>query len=876
MAGEEAVEASDVALGDHHKRKHEDLEQLEVPRPEQRHQVAELNSGADGEPTDKEPPTDDVADSSEAKRPRLDDEPDGFAAENGHQAEQSDDLAPENDEQMAAAGQQSEQQDDLAAENGEQMAAAGQQSEQQDDLAAEHGEQMAAAGRQSEQLVDENDEEIATADDQLEKDQVLSDKALDQVTEHQSSTEKEVNVDGQVSTGEDCLPNDSQLSMENAELENVEKPSQSMVRGEDVDVDAHPPEDFTHEHHYPTSGTETTSCKMEVPNNKVGVLIGKGGDTIRLLQHNSGAKIQITRDVEADPGSTTRPVELIGTLESIHKAEKLIKDVIAEADAGGSPSLVARGFTATVSVGAIEQVEIQVPNDKVGYIIGKGGETIKSLQTRSGARIQLIPQHAIDGDQLKGRIVRVSGDRKQIELARELIKEVMTQPMRSSHSSNYNQQSHRARGPAGTPQWGNRNTHADHQIPYEYQHRGNYPSQNQHYSPYGGYNPRSSYGSGWEQRPQQMHQGAPQAHTGGYNYYGGQGHGSASNVPVSSAHSNMGPPHSQGNYNYGKPRGPDYGHQPTQYSQTGTPHQQSYGQGYPEQSQVQNLQQQPSYGGHGTSQSGNYPDSTAHQGYGYGQPQQQFNRPAAPYGVQSQGAPPHSYAPPAAGQVGDVPHYQTPVSSMQPYAQNMPAQQAYPYASSGYSQSSYASAPAAATNDGYNQVLQLATAYPQQAYVHPVAQQTPAYHQTASGAGAYGQYPPTQQQGYGDQAAAYGYQQGQVDPAYAAGQVYNVGSTPVAPQGYAQPAPAAAAPASAQNLASYDQLGGYGGVPASANASATATVASSKSLSPQAQAQAQSQALAPGVQQQPQPQPQPGYAQAQAQYDSSQMYGGAH
>ena len=63
---------------------------------------------------------------------------------------------------------------------------------------------------------------------------------------------------------------------------------------------------------------------------QVGVLIGKAGDTIKYLQINSGAKIQITRDAEADPHSTTRPVELIGTVENINKAKQLIKDVIAE------------------------------------------------------------------------------------------------------------------------------------------------------------------------------------------------------------------------------------------------------------------------------------------------------------------------------------------------------------------------------------------------------------------------------------------------------------------------------------------------------------------------------------------------------------------
>ncbi|CAH9113941.1 unnamed protein product [Cuscuta epithymum] len=170
--------------------------------------------------------------------------------------------------------------------------------------------------------------------------------------------------------------------------------------------------------------TQSVSHKMEVPNNKVGVLIGKSGETIRHLQYNSGAKIQITRDADSDPHSITRSVTLIGTTESISKAEKLIKDVITEADAGGSPSLVARGFNPVQSVVG-DQIELQVPIEKVGLIIGRNGETIKNLQRRSGARIQLV--QLSEGEQVKERTVRVSGDRKQIERAREMIQEVMDQ-----------------------------------------------------------------------------------------------------------------------------------------------------------------------------------------------------------------------------------------------------------------------------------------------------------------------------------------------------------------------------------------------------------------------------------------------------------------
>ncbi|WP_172998877.1 KH domain-containing protein, partial [Lactobacillus helveticus] len=51
----------------------------------------------------------------------------------------------------------------------------------------------------------------------------------------------------------------------------------------------------------------------------------------------------------------------------------------------------------------------------------------KSLQAKTGARIQLIPQHPPKGDESKERTVQVSGDRKQIDMAKELINEVMNQ-----------------------------------------------------------------------------------------------------------------------------------------------------------------------------------------------------------------------------------------------------------------------------------------------------------------------------------------------------------------------------------------------------------------------------------------------------------------
>ncbi|KAA8528027.1 hypothetical protein F0562_035104 [Nyssa sinensis] len=775
MAEEEVVATAASPVPSDHKRKSEDLEP-EAPEPP----TTDSNANANSEPEtvkkaeEEKDVTGDDSGSPETKRPRLEDKPDGLAIENGYQKEDVDELEKEKSEQPTV----------------------------EDNTPSEDTQQ------QPEEVPETVEDEQPSADGQQAED-------------------------------------NQQPSVENPQLENAEQqPSEGNI--EEPSAEVLQQGDASSAEQQPLSESQTMSRKMEVPNDKVGVLIGKAGDTIRYLQFNSGAKIQITRDADADPYSASRPVELIGTLENINKAEKLIKDVISEADAGGSPSLVARGFNTVQAAGAAEQLQIQVPNEKVGLIIGKGGETIKNLQTRSGARIQLIPQHLPEGDQSKERTVRVTGDKKQIDMAREMIKEVMNQPVRQS--SGYGQQSFRPRVP---PQWGHRGPHPAQPTGYDYQQRGPYHSQNPQYPPpaYGNYPPqqlapRSSFAPGWEQRPPATMQGTP-SQSGGYGYYGGQGH--LADDPASGPLSNpihthasgpspapaMGPPHSQANYNYGQPQGPDYG-QPTPYSQTAPPPQ-SYGHGYSEAKYDNQVSMQHHYGGHGVSQPATYLQGGTHPGYG---PQEQYGKPAS-YGMPPQGPPSQSYGQPRANQPGDMP-YQVPISSTQSYGPNVPSQQQYPYASSGPMQQTYPPYGSVPPTDGYNQpppAAASASGYPQQGsqpvpgYGQPGGQQAPGYAQVGS-TGGYGQY-QSSQPGYTEQPApnnaGYGYPG--ADTAYGSGPGSAYGAPPAGQPGYAQPAPTQ--PGYDQSV---PQSGGYGSVP----------VGYGKSLSPQ-----------------------PGYPQ----YDQTQMYG---
>ncbi|KAL2987176.1 hypothetical protein AAZX31_11G013400 [Glycine max] len=798
MAEEEVAAPAASPVPPDNKRKLEDLQ------PEN----AESNANSISDAVNADD-ADDAAVSAETenKRLRLDDHQDGLANTNGHQ-----------DEQVAEPGKETEERSAL------------------ENVTPEHDQTISEYPSLEATANEQTSAEISEPADSKEP------PVEDSGQENAEEPSKETQQQSKDSTEQDASSGDKQPNSVDTALHNVEVPYNK--------------QDTSSGQKQPTSGDEITTRKIEVPNNKVGVLIGKAGDTIRYLQYNSGAKIQITRDADADPLCATRSVELIGSLESIDKAEKLMNAVIAEilqADAGGSPSLVARGLSPAQATVGSEQIQIQVPNEKVGLIIGRSGETIKSLQTKSGARIQvLIPQHLPEGDDSKERTVQVTGDKRQIQIAQELIKEVMNQPVRPS-SGGFGQQAHHPPrgGSGGPPQWGQRGSHFGHPTAYDYQHRGPFPAHNQPYAPapYGNYpqhmTPRSSFGSGWEQRPHHSFQGPP-PHNGGYEYYGGHG-GHLSDAPPStqlpssappygagpSPVPSMGPTPAQVNYNYGQPQGQDYGHQTT-YSQAGLP-QQGYGQGYDESKYENRAPTQHSYGGHVNSQS-TYPQAGAQPNY---PAPQQFGKPPL-YGMPS-GQPPQSYGPPRATQPGDMPYQgSTPAQS---YGTNMPTQQPYPYAVSGPSQTAYPSYGSAPATDGYSHPPP--ASFPP--YTQPAAQPTygqpaaqPAASYTQVGPTGYGSSYPSLQPSYPEQPApnnaVYGYQAPQ-DPGYSTGAApaYST-AQPSGQPGYVQPTPTQTG-----YEQSNTQPAGYAAVPASAPA------AYGKTLSPQ--------------------------PAAYPQYDSTQVYG---
>lgn len=119
---------------------------------------------------------------------------------------------------------------------------------------------------------------------------------------------------------------------------------------------------------------------VSVPVNRVGLVIGKGGDTIRELQEKSGAKVQLVQENVVDNSSTERFISITGEPSNIEKAKQMVNDLVYQTGRAGA-------FVPGLSSIHGHSIVVQVPEAAVGAIIGRRAENLKSLQSASATRI---------------------------------------------------------------------------------------------------------------------------------------------------------------------------------------------------------------------------------------------------------------------------------------------------------------------------------------------------------------------------------------------------------------------------------------------------------------------------------------------------------
>ena len=117
---------------------------------------------------------------------------------------------------------------------------------------------------------------------------------------------------------------------------------------------------------------------LEIAQEKVGQIIGSKGMIIQEIQTRSGARAYVNQDF---PDGVNRQVNITGSAEQVKIAADLINLIITQGPTAIHVNSMAGGPTVT------QVVECTQP--QVGKIIGTGGATIKELQSKSGARIQI-------------------------------------------------------------------------------------------------------------------------------------------------------------------------------------------------------------------------------------------------------------------------------------------------------------------------------------------------------------------------------------------------------------------------------------------------------------------------------------------------------
>lgn len=144
---------------------------------------------------------------------------------------------------------------------------------------------------------------------------------------------------------------------------------------------------------------------LEVAKHLVGKLIGKSGATIRQLQDTTGCNIQV--DQTNVVGDYKRVTLTAPSEEVINTCRDAIRTTL-ESDPPGPAE------------GEVQEVVKCAPG-LVGRIIGRGGETIKMLQTASAAHI-MINQNFPEG---VDREITCKGPADAVERAVKMINELM-------------------------------------------------------------------------------------------------------------------------------------------------------------------------------------------------------------------------------------------------------------------------------------------------------------------------------------------------------------------------------------------------------------------------------------------------------------------
>jgi len=150
----------------------------------------------------------------------------------------------------------------------------------------------------------------------------------------------------------------------------------------------------------PHVSSRPLTLEVRIPQNHAGLVIGRGGQNIKEIQTRSNTRIHFKDELSTEE---YRFLSISGLPDDVKLAEILIHQIIAN-----QPTT--------------ETFEMYIPSTYIGPIIGRNGESIRSLQDRSGCRIDIERRPLSDTNDRK---VVLRGNPNQIKMARTFIEDIV-------------------------------------------------------------------------------------------------------------------------------------------------------------------------------------------------------------------------------------------------------------------------------------------------------------------------------------------------------------------------------------------------------------------------------------------------------------------
>lgn len=176
---------------------------------------------------------------------------------------------------------------------------------------------------------------------------------------------------------------------------------------------------------------------ISIDSSLVGLIIGRQGENLRRVEAETATRVQFVTGPEAV--GPVRACKITGTRQAREDAKAEIFRIIDENGSGGATRAANadRSFSAAGKVASTHQPalrtgedasQIMVPNRTVGLIIGRGGETIRDLQERSGCHVNIVGEEkSVNGL----RPVNLIGTPQAAALAKDLIMEIVESDTKS-------------------------------------------------------------------------------------------------------------------------------------------------------------------------------------------------------------------------------------------------------------------------------------------------------------------------------------------------------------------------------------------------------------------------------------------------------------